>query len=150
MTTPKTQSRLIARRGELMAELFFQELDPAFVSRPTTDDVGYDLLVGFPNKKAGTNTFAVQVRATEEPVESRFQIRRNIFNRMIHSNIPALLLVADVKRNRMYFAWLKSTDERKGGSVVSIPVTEINEAIKKELHEQLIKVDGGVAIARLA
>ena len=104
MTARNTRSGLAGRRGEIMAELFFQELDPLFVSRPTTEDIGYDLLVGFRNEKAGINTIAVEVKSTEQLLEPRFSIQRSAFNRLVHSNVPALLLVADVKQNRLYYA----------------------------------------------
>jgi hypothetical protein len=149
MTRSNARSEFAARRAELMAELFLQELDPVFVSRPTTEDLGYDLLVGFANEKAGTNTFSVQVSATEQELGSRFPIQRDVFNRMIHSNIPALLLVADVKRNRMYYAWLKSADAQAGvdRDVVSIPIFVIDPNTKKSLRKQLAKVGAGVAVA---
>jgi hypothetical protein len=146
MNAHKSRIALAARRGELMAELFFQELNPVFVSRPT-DDVGYDLLVGFRNERAGTNTFTVEVKSTTRPLTSRYPLRREVFDRMIHSNIPGLLLVADVKQNRLYYAWLKSTNVRRGGDVVSVRVTEIDESSKPELQKQLGKAGGGVAAA---
>jgi hypothetical protein len=144
-----TRSKLAARRAELMAELFLQELDLVFVSRPTTEDVGYDLLVGFSNEKSGTNTFAVEIKGTEEQLTSRFPLRRDDFSRMIHSNIPGLLLVADVKRNRLYYAWLKSADAQRDRDryLVSIPIALIDETSKKDLKKQLTRAGASVAVA---
>ena len=114
-----------------------------FISRPPIKDVGYDLLVGFSNDKAGVNTFSVEVKSTEEPPsELRFPIPRSVFNRIAHSNVPGLLLVADVKRNQLYYAWLTSGGSNGGGHTVSIPVVEISETTKKKLKNQLRKANG--------
>jgi len=129
-----------------MAELFLQELGPQFVSRPTTEDVGYDLLIGFLNKKGGINTFAVQVKSTERPPGTRFRVPRRTFDRVAHSNIPGLLLVADVKHNRMNYAWL--TSGQLAGSVsVSVPLIELNDETKDELQAELVAAHVGVATA---
>jgi hypothetical protein len=145
MSSQNSGSHIAARRGELMAELFLQELNPLFVSRPT-EDFGYDLLVGFLNKKGGTNTFAVEVKSTDHQPGTRFQLPRRAFERFAHSNIPGLLLVVDVKQNRMYYAWLITT--KAAGSInVSIPLTELNDVTKKELQMQFEAADSGVAAA---
>src|SRR5688572_9816621 len=107
MTDKNSRSELVERRGELLAELFLQELDPVFLSRPTSPaDLGYDFLVGFVNSEGGTNTFAVQVRATEGPVSSPYPVPRQSFDRLTRSNVPGLLLVVDAKQNQLHYAWL--------------------------------------------
>jgi hypothetical protein len=137
---------LTSRRAELLAEVFFQELDPVFISRPT-QDVGYDLLVGFRNEKAGINTFAVEVKATERPPGSRFPLPRKVFNRIVHSNVPGLLVVADVKKNQLYYAWLRSSDGEGNATTISVRVVEINDATKNELLGQFRRADARVAAA---
>ena len=148
MTLQSTRSQLTARRGELMAELFLEDLSPQFVARPTTANLGYDLLVGFPNEKRGVNSFAVVVKATERPPGKRFQFRRQMLDRFAHSNVPGLLLVADVKQNKMYYAWLASEHLNGAhGANVSIPVIELDEATTKQLKKQFEAIDSGVAAA---
>jgi hypothetical protein len=129
-----------------MAELFLQELEPEFVSRPMTEDVGYDLLVGFSNRKGGINTFAVEVKATERPPAGRFQIMRHTFERFAHSNIPGLLLVADVKQNELYYAWLNAT-KMPGTANVSIPLIHLDQQAKAALRTQLRATDSRVSAA---
>ena len=129
-----------------MAELFLEELGPKFVSRPTTVDVGYDLLAGFLNGKGGINTFAVAVKATERPPNGHFHLSRRTLDRFAHSNIPGLLLVADVKQNRMYYAWLTSK-KFAGSDSVSIPLLELNGQARNELQSQLKAADRGIAVA---
>jgi len=108
-----------------MAELFLQDMEPQFVSRPTTSDAGYDFLVGFSNKKGGINTFAVEVKATEQHALPKYPLSKRVFERLSHSNIPSLLLVADVKQNRMYYAWLDSRTVTETTNTVSIPIIEL-------------------------
>ncbi len=126
-----------------MAELFLQELEPDFIARPTSDDLGYDLLVGFPNEKKGTNIFAVEVKATERPPAERFQIVRRTYERMAHSNVPGLLLVADVKHNQLYYGWLRSRVVRDTANV-AVPLTELDEEGKNTLRTQLRAANGAV------
>jgi hypothetical protein len=144
MSTQRSRSHLVARRAELMAELFLVDLGPQFLSRPT-DDLGYDLLVGFLNTEGGINTFAVEVKSTERPL-TRFQLPRRSLERVVKSNIPGLLLVADVKQNRMYYAWL-SDDGNGDDQSVSIPLTEVTEATQAELQRQLESPSARVAAA---
>lgn len=145
MSTHESHSNVVGRRAELMAELFLQELEPEFVSRPTSADVGYDLLVGFTNKKGGINTFAVEVKATERPPAGGFQITRKTFDRFAHSNIPGLLLVADVKHNQLYYAWLNS--KKLSGTVsVSVPLRSLDETTSEELARRFRSADGDVAV----
>src|SRR5205809_1214564 len=102
MTQIHPHAELVTRRGELMAELFLQEFGPASIARPP-HDFGYDFLVVFKNSKGGINTFGVDVKVTERPVPSPFLIDRRTYDRLAHSTIPRLLLVADVTQNRLLF-----------------------------------------------
>jgi len=77
MTIRQSRPYIIGRRGELIAELFLQDLNPSFVAKPTTD-FGYDFFVGFPNSDGGINNYAVQVKATERPVPSSVPISTGV------------------------------------------------------------------------
>ena len=129
---------MIGRRGELLAELFLEDLGAEFVARPTTD-LGYDYFVGFNNSDGGLNVVAVELKATEGPVKSRFPVERRLFRYLANSNVPVLLLVADVKENRLFFAFPAShaPNGDLGARTVSIPLTEIDETTRAELREQL-------------
>ena len=118
--------------------MFLQEFNPSFVAKPTTD-FGYDFFVGFPNADGGINNYAVEVKATERQVPSRFRMKTSLYERLAYSNIPALLLVVDVKQNRMFYAWLtpEATQSRNEAQTVSIPVTEVDDAAKEKLLNQL-------------
>lgn len=82
---------------------------------------------------------AVELKATEGPVQSRFPIQKQLFRRLANSNVPALLLVADVKANRLFFAF-PGTHAPNGDAdarTVSVPLTKIDETTRDELREQL-------------
>lgn len=134
----KSKSEMLGRRGELLAELFLQELGAAFVARPTAD-LGYDFFVGFNNAEGGVNVAAVEVKATDRPVQSHFPIDKRLFRRLAHSNIPVLLLVVNVKENRLFYAPPSafSPGGVRGANTLSIPVTAVDESTRNELHEML-------------
>jgi hypothetical protein len=119
-----------------MAELFLEGLQPVSVARPP-HDFGYDLLVAFKNSKGGINTFGVEVKATERPVRSRLMIDKRIYDRLANSTPPGLLLVADVKRNKLFFAWPSQADTRRSISV-TLPLTQIDSKTRAELHKRLV------------
>lgn len=138
MSTQQTKAHQTGRRSELMAELFLQELGPEFVARSTADDFAFDFLVGFANKDGGVNTYAVEVKATEKPIKDTFCVPRDLFNRLAHSNIPLILLVVDVKRNQLYYAWPpKDNDVKHSSRNVAMPVTPVNEESQEQLRAQM-------------
>ena len=122
-----------------MAELFLQELNPKFLAKPT-EDFGFDFLVTFTNAKGGLNTYGVEVKGTERPVSSSFPIEKGLYRRLIHSNVPGFLLVANVKQNRLFYSWIETQDVDIHGGVgkVTVPVTEIDEHSKKRLRKRLV------------
>ncbi len=150
MSMIKLKPILVERRGELIAELFLQDLNPSHITKPTPD-LGYDYFVGFPNKFGGVNNIAVLLKATEEPIQSRFPIQSKLYKRLTHSNIPALLLVVDVKQNQVFYAWLtpEIIKENRDTQTILVPVTEVNDFVKDELCKQLageLTVRRGVAV----
>ncbi len=121
-----------------MAELLFQELQPEFVARPSTD-LGYDLFAGFRNPRGGINVIAVEVKSTENKVHDIFPIDKTRYGRWANSNIPVLLLVANVKANKLYYHWPSSSNfvDSQESKVVHISLTEIDPNNKNKLREQL-------------
>jgi Domain of unknown function (DUF4365) len=138
MSVSKSRSEYVARRGALLAELFLEDLEPEFVAR-TTDDVGYDFLVGFRNSRGGVNNTPVEVKTTEHLVHNRFPLGSVLYKRFAYSNTPVLLIVVDVKNNRFYYAWLSSHDAvtTPASDTVMIPLTEIDERTKEGLRKEL-------------
>lgn len=119
---------MVEHRGELMAELLLQDLRPTFVARAARN-LGYDFFAGFPNSKGGINVTAVEVKATDRPVPALFSINRHTYDRLADSNIPVLLLVADVKQNRLFYALPQPGGAigRRGSDTVAMPLVEIDD-----------------------
>jgi hypothetical protein len=143
----ESHSSLVGERSQLLSQLLLQELNPVFLSRPTAPEVGYDFIVGFANAKAGTNTFAVQVKAVEQPPSLDFPIAKRDFNRFAHSNIPGLLLVVDTKFNHLYYAWLTPKTASGDRESLSVPLVEINDETKRDLVAQVRKSIGPLSVA---
>ena len=139
------REKLAARRGELMAELLLEDLGALFVSKSTVEDVGFDLLAGFRNDRGGTNTFAIEVKTTDDLASASFRLDRKTFERLLRSNTPALLLVANVKRNELYYGWVRQQTVATGKSI-SIPLTVLDEARRKALRAELTS-DASMAAA---
>jgi hypothetical protein len=139
MSNAPVRNHDVDRRGELLAELFLQDLGPEFLARPTFD-FGYDLLMGFRNSRGGLNNVAVVVKATERPVQARYTVSRRDFERWANSNIPVLLLVVDVKNNRLFHTWPTPDIARDtgGSGTISIRLTEIDESMKETLRRQFV------------
>ncbi|MGK7897817.1 MAG: DUF4365 domain-containing protein [Xenococcus sp. (in: cyanobacteria)] len=139
MSTKQSRAKIIGRRGELIVELFFEDLEPAFVAQSTAD-VPYDYFVGFENLRGGINTFGVEVKATEQPVRGQYQVQTRWYERLSYSNIPILLLIVDVKENRLHYTWSSSEviSENSSEQTITIPVTEIDEEQKKLLRKKFI------------
>jgi len=64
-----------------------------------------------------------------------------LYKRLAFSNIPALLIVADVKSNRLYCAWLTSLDgeHRDAKQSITIPVAKIDQAGRDDLRMQFVE-----------
>jgi len=138
MKNEYTHSGMVEHRGDLMAELLLQDLGPTFVARAERT-LGYDYFAGFPNSKGGINVTAVEVKATDRPVPALLPIDRRTYDRLAHSNIPVLLLVADVKHNRLFYGWPKpdGAGERRASDTVAMPLVEIDDHTKAELRGRL-------------
>lgn len=142
MNYTRSQADVVARRAELLAELFLQDLGATFVSRPTAD-TGIDFIVAFANGQGGTNLSAVEVKATEHPVGDFYALDAKWYKRLTHSNVPSLLLVVDAKHNRLYHAWPSAEDVKPNSSVrtVRIRMEPIDEEVKEQIRERLAGAD---------
>ena len=120
-----------------MAELFLQDLNHCFVARNISPDFGIDFFVGFKNPQGGVNLVGIEVKATQQPVNGRFQFPREKYNFLANFNIPVLLLVVDVKENRFYYSELDPIDSDSEQRFVTIKLAELIETSRRELTEKL-------------
>ncbi len=124
-----------------MAELFLQELEPLYLVRSPENlrDFIYDFLIGFQKSSGGIDTYGILLKATQRPISGRYQISVSTYKRLACSNIPALLLVIDVKQNHLFYSWIsedKIKDSQNKNSI-TVPVTKIDDAAKEALRKQL-------------
>ena len=143
MNNTKSQAEIVARRAELLAELFLQDLGATFVSDPRSA-TGYDFIVAFPNGKGGTNFSAIEIKATDHPIGHFYPVDKKWYTRLAHSNVPSLLLVVDAKQNLLYHAWLGEGGVKKSNSdarTVHVPVVPIDDAVKQQIRERLVGAD---------
>lgn len=138
MTTKRAE--LVSRRGELMAELFLQDIQPEYVAQAPTTEFGYDFLIGVSNQEGGTNSYAVMVKATEQATDQEVKLPRHEFQRLAHSNPSVLLLVVDVKRNAMYYAWPEDVEGLSNGKQsVAIQLTPVTPESLKALRTRMAR-----------
>lgn len=140
MSTATPRKQLVERRGELMAELFLEELEPAYLARPSvaSHELGFDYFVGFKNPHGGVNTFGVVTKATEQPVHGKTRLKTPAFNFVANSNLPVLLLVTDVKRNQIFIAWPREIERPPSSATeVAIPLTPVDEAVRSDLKRKM-------------
>lgn len=126
----------IWRRGELMAEMFLESLEPQFVAKSTSSNLVFDFFIGFLNPNGGINTFAVEVKATERSIQGTYLLPAKIYKILSNSNIPVLLLVVDVKENEFYYSWLSDKPEvSRLKNDVRVSVSKVdNESKSKLVH----------------
>ena len=112
----------VARRGELMAEVFLEIMEPAFLARG--DVLPVTFLAGLPNGDGGVNTWSVDVLATADPVgeAGAVTLPAGRFDRLANSSPPTLLLVADALRDELFYAWPAEVDAARRGGTCEVPV----------------------------
>ena len=140
MNSPKSQAEIVARRAELLAELFLQDLGATLISRPSSDsDTGVDFIVAFPNGNGGTNLSAIEVKGTDRPVGDSYALDSKWYKRLAHSNVPSLLLVVDAKHNLLYHAWPKDDIgvDYPNGRTIRVPLVLIDDSAKEQIRERL-------------
>ena len=122
-----------------MAELFLQDLGPVFVAQTTGFDFGVDLFVGFRNEQGGVNIVMVEVKATEQLATQRWSLKRSQYALLSESNVPALILVVDVKRSRYFYALANQSLAIGKGESVSFDIIEVDDKERTALVDKLSK-----------
>ena len=143
---------LLGRRGQLLAELFLQDLKPQHLLEVTTPRAAYDYFVGFKTKSGATVTIAVEVKATQHPVRDHFMLitTRSHLDTLTRSNLPVLIIAVDVKKNQLFFSWASDIDPHKSSELrnhcrINLPVKEANDATKAELLARIEAIGSEIA-----
>ena len=132
----------VARRGELMAEIFLEKHEPAFLARG--DFLPVTFLAGFRNEAGGLNHWPVQVVSTADPVgeAGRATLPAAEADRLARSSPPALLLVADALRTELFYAWPADLAPQP-------PAAPGARDGVREIPVRLVKPDEAALLARL-
>jgi hypothetical protein len=119
--------------------MFLQEIGSRFVARPTRTDLGFDFLVGFPNRRGGVNFTVVEVKATGQSIRGKYKISTTQLARWMNSNLPTLVLIVDVKNNDIYWAWpaAPSTPRTADHTMVVVPVIKDDVTSRESLRNVL-------------
>jgi len=106
MSESRSKAWYVARRGELLVQQLLLDLGASYVSSLQSPDLGLDYLAFFSRDDRLQRAIGVEAKATEREIGGRFSVPASLLRRFEDSNLPILLVVADVKRNELYFAWL--------------------------------------------
>jgi hypothetical protein len=97
----------IARRGELLAEEFLLDLAPNYLAPMQDTSIGIDYMAFFSRDDGSIVVIAIEVKATQQEVKGRYSFPSSQALRLLKLNIPALILVVDVKENGIHFNWIR-------------------------------------------
>jgi hypothetical protein len=127
------------RRGELLAEFFLQELNPVFLMGAQYDNFrGFDVdfLAGFKNTRGGINIVAVEVKSTDKDVRRNFVVPERVYDFLVNSNVIGMLLVVNVKSNKVYYHFASGEASRLQSNV-RVSVDEANAESKENILKAL-------------
>jgi hypothetical protein len=106
MTTSANSKPHVARRAELLAQLFLEDMQPVTLLETTPDNCDFDFLLGLETPGHGVRHFAVEVKAVENLTrpEVTVSMPAKAISHWRGSNLPLVFLIVDAKQNRYYFA----------------------------------------------
>lgn len=81
----------------------------------------------------------VEVKATEQLATQRWSLKRSQYALLSESNVPALILVVDVKRSRYFYALANQSLAIGKGESVSFDIIEVDDKERTALVDKLSK-----------
>lgn len=97
----------VARRGELLAEEFLLDLQPDNIVANPSEGAPVDFVAFFTTRDHIPVTIGVTVKATQKEINGNYSLAADQARRLLHSNLPVLIVVIDVKANEIYFNWIR-------------------------------------------
>src|SRR5947209_6522600 len=96
-----------SRLAKLLVEGFLDELNPPHFVEAEGAGLGFDYVIAFRKPDQGLKYFAIEVKTTEEPLAGTFNFMtgRRFFDAARNSNMPTVIVVADTKRNEIYYGF---------------------------------------------
>jgi hypothetical protein len=141
-----SEESIKARRAELLVEGFLYELNPPHIAQVEGDNLGFDFVIAFKKPDRGLKYCAIEIKATENLVAETFHFmtgRRFLEARK--SNMPMVILVADTKRNELYYGFASEAEvvnaaHRAGFYGITLPVSKIGQssAAKREFIDDIL------------
>jgi hypothetical protein len=135
----KQRKAYATKRAALLAQLFLQDLGASvWTTAGATDDGPFDSIAAFLTNDQKLRISAIEIKATEQPVveEYCFQAQRRSIRALQHSNVPVLFLVADVKRNELFYGWASDirvdSAHNEGKHIVHCTLPVVPAAQKKD------------------
>jgi hypothetical protein len=117
------QAWYVERRGELLAEQFLIDLGADYVSSRRSTDPGLDYVAFFKKNGGMPRVIGVQLERTQREVTGRYRMSAGQIRRLQGSDLPILMIVADVKHNEIHYAWMREEvlpermDSSRGASI---------------------------------
>jgi hypothetical protein len=136
----------IANRGELLAEQFLLDLNPVSLFKVPIETAPIDFFITFRKLDGGMAMIGVEIKSTQTKVgESyHFHSTERQIRYQLKSNIPILFILADVKRNKMFFNWLNHVEKMdpplfpSREQTFSIPLREATTEERQKLLEEIL------------
>jgi hypothetical protein len=144
----RERADFVARRAQLLARLFLQELGASvWVTAGDDGEEPFDSIAAFLTKDQRFRIIAIETQGTELPVgkEVKFPARLKWIRALQHSNVPVLFFVADVKRNQLFCGWARDVrcesvaakgKQKVRCSLAVVPVAQAKEELLKTILAQ--------------
>jgi hypothetical protein len=103
----RNEAWYVAQRAELLAEQFVLDIHPSSVIKNKIPGPPFDFLAMFMRPDDSPVVIGVEVKATQHEISGAYPFPAKQAVRLLHSNIPILILVIDVKSNDIWFNWIR-------------------------------------------
>jgi hypothetical protein len=143
----------VARRGELLAEQFLLALQPDNVSASRSENVPFDFIAFFTKPDQTLFIIGVEVKATQQEIGGRYPFPAKQAMSLLHSNIPVLVVVIDVKTNEVYFNWIKDAipaEKQAGLSDLQSCTLRLRKSSEEEMQRLRNEIMADVALTAAA
>ena len=148
MTTKTKEPWYITKRGQLLSQEFLFELAPkqAIYTGDEPDHL-FDYMALFPKSDGSLVTIAIAVKATEEEIEGAYPFKVSDLEKFKNSNIPVLILVIDVKRNKFFLNWAKNAivreqkDSLNSEQFVSVVLRQGTPEEMQKLKQEILAIN---------
>jgi hypothetical protein len=99
----------VTKRGELLTKEFLFQIEPDdLIYTGDHADHLFDYMALFLKPDGSPVTIAIAIKTTEEEIEGVYPFKVSDLEKFKNSNIPVLILVIDVKRNKFFLSWAKN------------------------------------------